>query len=78
MLARVPAALLPVYLPVNVPGKAKEDGATTTALATHAGDKDGVPVSWFLPGVAPAIVAIWGVHLWMEDVPLSHLLSLLL
>ena len=34
---------------------------------THMGSLEETPVSWLQIGPAQAIVAIWGVNQWMED-----------
>lgn len=41
-------------------GKAEEDGLSTWSLAIHMGDPAEVPGSWLQPGLAMAIMAIWG------------------
>lgn len=40
------------------------------------GDSDGMLGLWFHPGLAPAIVAFWGMIQWMDDLslPLSVML----
>lgn len=53
---RVLAALLQIQLPVNMPGKAAEDGQDAWAPATHTGDLDtGI---WLRPGPALVTAAI--------------------
>lgn len=47
MNPRVPAASVPIQLPGNVSGRTTEDGPSAWALASHIGDRDGVPGSWF-------------------------------
>lgn len=59
---QVPTALLQMQLLGNVPTKAMEDGTSAWACDTQAGDVDGVPVSWLQPGLASAVVSIWGEH----------------
>lgn len=39
----VPAALLPIQLPMTMPGKAGDSPSGTHALATHRRDLDGIP-----------------------------------
>lgn len=42
---QVPVALLPIQLPVKMPGKAAKDGPSDWAPAAQVGDLDGVPSS---------------------------------
>lgn len=51
---RAQAALLPVQVPDNMPGKAATDGPSI-----HMVDPDGLTGSRLCPGQTPAIVAIW-------------------
>lgn len=51
------ATLLPIQLPDNVPGKAKEDGSSIWATASHEADQDGIPVSWLQLGLDLDVVA---------------------
>lgn len=67
VLVQVPAALLPIQLPTNAPREAADDGPSVWAPATYVGYLDGVPGSWLQPAPALAVVDIWEVNLWMED-----------
>ena len=40
------------------------------------GDPEEAPGSWLQFGAALAIVTAWGVNQWMEDLPVSHSLSI--
>lgn len=55
-----PAALLPIQLLANAPGKVAKDGRDSWAPATQVKDQDGAPGSWLGLGPAPAIVASLG------------------
>lgn len=46
---------LTICLSDNAPGRK----ASALALATHVGELDGVPGSWFCPGPALAVLNIW-------------------
>lgn len=47
-----------VQVPADALEQPAEDARRAGAPATHAGDRDGAPGSWFQPGPAPALVAI--------------------
>lgn len=59
---RVLASPLPVWLPVNVPGKVADDGPSAWAPATHVGNLDEVPDFCLWPGPVLATGGIWGVN----------------
>lgn len=50
------AASLLIQLSASAPGKAAEAGPMTLALATHVGNKDGIPGSWVQPVLRLAFV----------------------
>lgn len=67
----VPVAPIPIQLP-NACGTA-EDGTSIWAPVTHVGDPGGAPGCWLQPGLALAIVAIWGLNLQqVKDPPHTH------
>lgn len=57
-VVQLPAALLPIYLHVNAPGKLVGGGP-----AIHMGDLDEALGSWLLASTWP----IWGVNQPMDD-----------
>lgn len=59
--------LLLIQFPVNVPGKAAEDGLANWAPATLVGVLDGVPRSWLWPGSAPASTKICRMKQRMDE-----------
>lgn len=63
-----------LFLTQNASGKAVEDGPRTWALAALMRDADRIPGSRLRPGPLLAIVAIWEVIQWMEELFLSLLL----
>lgn len=48
--------------------KVANDGSSFWVTATHREDADWVPGSWLWPGPALAIVGIWGVNQWVDDI----------
>lgn len=60
-----PAALLPIQLPVDMFGKAENDGLILWVPATHVGDQHGVL----------GVVGIRGVNHGMEDLSVPATLS---
>lgn len=58
--------VLPMQLHVHVTPSGGENGSSTWASVTHAGDQDQIPSSCFQTGPALAIVVIERVNQWME------------
>lgn len=56
-----------LQLPAQVPGKAALDGSSACAPDSHVGDLGEVPGSWFQPGSALTVAAIWEVNQWTKD-----------
>lgn len=62
---QVPALSLPILHHADALGKAKEDGSSTWAFATHMGDPNGIPGSSFSlahPGLSQPSVEKDGTH----------------
>lgn len=54
-------------LHANAYMRVNSDGTSTWVPATHMGDPDWVPSSWFQPGPDLAVVSIWGVSQQIRD-----------
>lgn len=62
--------------PVNAPEKTVEDGSGDWSPATHMGNSNGLPDSWFQPSPGLTTGIIWRVNQWMKDPPAFPSLSL--
>lgn len=67
VLIRVPAVLLQVQLPADVPGAAAGDGSSICVSSTHVGILNRISDSWRWLGSVHSIATITVGNQWMED-----------